>query len=907
MKIKKIYLMFMLLSLLSCGSGLTDMFDDMGRDVPVCVDGVNGSDTNDGRGWGNAYKTIQQAINAETTEAGAEIWVKQSGDYILTATLTVDKPVAIYGGFTGSEWTRSGRDLDNKTVITGGANFINITAAGVNLDGFEFTGFSSSLMNIIEGPVTISNCEVINNVHSSDAIMFDLNGNSLNVNSCVFSGNTFSSSGDSHIFSAGAGSSLTITNSTFTNNSTAASGTVVNASGSTVTLTGCTFTTNTAANDGGAIYLNSGAGTLTATGCTFSGSEATSGSGGAIFSGPGNSITLSDSDFSDNTADSGIGGAIYAEKTGGDNSNLSINSGCTFTGNSAKSGGAIYLQIGNTADSINIENCIFTENSALPNNSTQGGGAIFAVIMGGASTCSLNLTSCDFGTDAVDASGNKVPDGNKAPNGSGGAIFLSSVTLNANRCNFYGNTSNYGLGAGGGAVYANISGFVLFNVNLTDCVYKGNSAGNSGSGGACLIKNCEALTITGSTFGNSEVPDDEDNKNTASSNGGALYIQETVTDITNSFFYGNVSDTHGGAIFVSNGSQMCTMNNTIFDGNKATAANGYGGGIFAYSSLTFDGCTIEDNSANRGGGVYSEDSSAPLNSLTITNCTITDNTATGVNNWGGGIRAYNLSSLSLINTVLTLNNAGSGGGANFEDINNLTIRGCSFGEKGNSNVNTAVGYGGALFVAASDTVIDRTAFYGNSSSLLGGAIFFQQNSEAFTIANSLFCSNKATGSSGYGGGIYVITGVTSNKILNTTFYDNRSGGECASIFLDGGIIDIYNSVFWNNTSNNFPDLGVNLGSDEFNFYYCAFNDDINNGTSGDNIDQVSVTGSPFVSTTSTSLNFLYPADDILNEGDSNPSSYLSAYMLDLAGNSRITTGGSGSVARVDVGCYERQN
>ena len=182
----------------------------------------------------------------------------------------------------------------------------------------------------------------------------------------------------------------------------------------------------------------------------------------------------------------GSGGAISITKQAADTSILNINTGCTFSTNSAKNGGAIIFKLGNTEDSINIENCTFTENTASPNNSTHtSGGAIFAVINGIITAPILNVIECDFGTSAISPIAQPVTE---PPPDPGGAIFLDSVTLNATGCNFYGNTSNYGIGVGGGAVYANISGSVPFNVNLTDCVYRGNSAGNfSASGGACFI------------------------------------------------------------------------------------------------------------------------------------------------------------------------------------------------------------------------------------------------------------------------------------------------------------------------------------------------------------------------------------------------------------------------------------
>ena len=70
-----------------------------------------------GTSWGQAVKTIQEAI--DLSEAGDEVWVKQ-GTYLLQATIQVNKDIAIYGGFAGTETDRSQRDWENNTTIVDG-------------------------------------------------------------------------------------------------------------------------------------------------------------------------------------------------------------------------------------------------------------------------------------------------------------------------------------------------------------------------------------------------------------------------------------------------------------------------------------------------------------------------------------------------------------------------------------------------------------------------------------------------------------------------------------------------------------------------------------------------------------------------------------------------------------------
>lgn len=84
--------------------------------------------------------------------------------------------------------------------------------------------------------------------------------------------------------------------------------------------------------------------------------------------------------------------------------------------------------------------------------------------------------------------------------------------------------------------------------------------------------------------------------------------------------------------FVINNNGTLTINGSgkIKGGNNT----GYGGGISNGKTLIINGCSIEDNSANYGGGIYIANSSA---TVTINGGSITGNSST---NGGGGIYYY---------------------------------------------------------------------------------------------------------------------------------------------------------------------------------------------------------------------------------------------------------------------------
>lgn len=129
----------------------------------------------------------------------------------------------------------------------------------------------------------------------------------------------------------------------------------------------CTFKNNSTTGDGGAILVyNSNA---TIEGCLFEGNKATN--GGAIRIGgttTGLTATIKDCDFKNNEATdaSNGGGAISKVQA------IALNAtGCTFDGNKAVYGGALFINTTDAKDVV-VENCAFANNVA-----TKNGGAVY--------------------------------------------------------------------------------------------------------------------------------------------------------------------------------------------------------------------------------------------------------------------------------------------------------------------------------------------------------------------------------------------------------------------------------------------------------------------------------------------------------------------------------------------------
>src|SRR5512147_2052569 len=55
----------------------------------------------DGTRWDQAFKTIEEGVNAATSFQGDEVWVRK-GTYAISSTIVIDnKDIGIYGGFSG--------------------------------------------------------------------------------------------------------------------------------------------------------------------------------------------------------------------------------------------------------------------------------------------------------------------------------------------------------------------------------------------------------------------------------------------------------------------------------------------------------------------------------------------------------------------------------------------------------------------------------------------------------------------------------------------------------------------------------------------------------------------------------------------------------------------------------------
>lgn len=255
-----------------------------------------------------------------------------------------------------------------------------------------------------------------------------------------------------------------------------------------------------------------------------------------------------------------------------------------------------------------------------------------------------------------------------------------------------------------------------------------------------------------------------------------------------------IDGTSNGRPVTINGGVTVTMSYFTIQNGRVTGDYVYGGGIYNNGNLTLNNCTVKANQANPttfygssyGGGIYN------AGIMTLKGSTVEYNYATGYYAYGGGIN--NWGAMTIEDSTVEYNNAMSssdeaqGGGIYNEDT--LTIINSTI--KGNTAWSTYPddAYGGGIYNYGT-LIMDNTNMEGNIARgyyAVGGGIYNHQNGN-MEISNSNINKNEAqaSGSSCYGGGIYLNGSLT---LTNSNINENTVTGPSGYSAEGGGI---YNS------------------------------------------------------------------------------------------------------------------
>ncbi len=342
---------------------------------------------------------------------------------------------------------------------------------------------------------------------------------------------------------------------------------------------------------------------------------------------------------------------------------------------------------------------------------------------------------------------NCIIQGNVSTNNSGGGLYLqgasSTTATTLLNTTISGNTANYGgclrctnskLVISGCTISSNTAtqnggGLYLDGASTTVTIGNSTLTGSSGrSGGALYATGIGALTISGSTF----------DANTATTGtGGGLYVinMTDVTTLTNTMVINNASNSSAGGIYFSSPGTSLTITDSTFENNTVTLYDG--GGILlsgdATTNVTLSGGSLSGNVARGGGGIYLVNGP----SLVVTDVDIYGNQSRSS---GGGISVGAGCSLDISGSYLRGNQSGSGGGG-ISAGGTVTLTNCIV--SGNSADGQTYSDGGGI---TSSGILNayNSSISGNYARRLGGGL---RSTGTSTVINSIIWGNTA-GSSG---------------------------------------------------------------------------------------------------------------------------------------------------------------
>jgi len=347
----------------------------------------------------NGVAVVGSGTTGSCTEAGLNTALASGQPVVSFACGPLPTTITL----TGAKSITSSVTVNGGNMITlvsnGSANHFNVQSGGhltlnqIKLDnGINGTGCGGSIHVFGNGQLTLTETSFDNNTTSArgGAVCIDANG-SADIHSTVFSNNH--SMGGGGVFNGGA---LVVDHSTFTTNTSTMHGGALQNYG-TGTVSNTTFSQNTATINGGGIDMG---GNLVVNSSTFIGNNGLRGGGINTY---GGTLSVVGSSFTSNIAN-WYGGGIAND------SSATTISGSTFSYNSSKLGGA--LETSGPGSLSLINSTVSTNHAIKASDSTlgDGGGVYWYPGLGTGSITILNSTI----------------DNNQAEN-AGGNIYVGGV------------------------------------------------------------------------------------------------------------------------------------------------------------------------------------------------------------------------------------------------------------------------------------------------------------------------------------------------------------------------------------------------------------------------------------------------------------------------------------------------
>lgn len=567
-----------------------------------------------GNDWAHAYHTVAAGITASAS--GGEIWVAGDAAHPYVERITLKAGVGLYGGFAGTETSRSQRNAKTSvTILDGNQGGSVVTCpsgatATTVIDGFTITNGTGTYWSTVSG-----NC----------------------------GGGVYCSA-----------SSPTISNNNITRNYAAVNGGGVFCSGSTDTplILGNIITANIGNNQGSAIWSS----------CTATiANNVVSANIGS------NAVYLYSSDtLANNTITGNSGNGVYGTGASSYNNIVAFNSSGFSVGGSKLKNNCVYNPGGSnygyngtpgTGDiqvDPKLTSVQYGQIHLRPDSPCRNAGCTTTLQTDIDGQARNDGSGVDIGADEsygetwtfapvtirVKPSGNDTNDGSSwalakrtvqaaitAASSQIGDVWVASGTY-SERITLWPYVSLYG-------------GFAGTESSLADRNWLLNATVLDGGAAGSVITARTANSITASRIDGFTI------RNGKAATGGGIYCRQSSPTICNNTVTSNTASSYDGGGIYCSGSNV--YNNIIM----ANTAVGNGGGIYAGGSASIWGNSIRGNSAAYGGGL-----ACMYSQMTVSGNTFTANTAGS----GGGVYLYQSTDVFSSNLVTGNTATAKGGG-----------------------------------------------------------------------------------------------------------------------------------------------------------------------------------------------------------------------------------------------------
>ena len=337
----------------------------------------------------------------------------------------------------------------------------------------------------------------------------------------------------------------------------------------------------------------------------------------------------------------------------------------------------------------------------------------------------------------------------------------------------------------GGGIYCGGTYCTCFEINISNCIIRGNFVNGCGAGVFCAL------------LSNVNIENSFIQENSAADHGGGMFVDVyAIADINGTYLQNNScpgdEERFGwggkGGGFACESYGTFKINNCTFSENSAKY---FGGGIFTNGGLTFEG----EDVCNSISGIPS-----------VSNSRFEENNA---NQSGGAVYLTSSGRLNFSDTTFYRNDAGYDGAAIFvadriwlTNLEDITLSDCWL--EGNEAADKA---GGIYLGSYAYGTFKSTRFLGNSSLFGGGAMYFDVGSIGDLNDCIITYNNSARG---YAGGILASEHSYLN-LVHCSIVGNFAPRERSGLYLDPDtLVDIDDSILWHNAGGSIEANGANI-------------------------------------------------------------------------------------------------